>query len=63
MEPPMQQQQQQRFHKIEMGDQQKDLCATTTFAYLETRASFVTRNFLFSEIVTKPTSWLGIYQA
>jgi hypothetical protein len=46
-----------------MGDQQKDLGATTTFAYLETRASFVTHNFLFSEIVTKPTSWLGIYQA
>jgi hypothetical protein len=53
---PMQQQQ-QRFHKIEMGDQQKGLGATTTFAHLETRASFVTRNFIFSEIVTKPTSW------
>jgi hypothetical protein len=46
-----------------MGDQQKDLGATTTFAHLETRASFVTHNFLFPKIVTKHTSWLGIYQA
>lgn len=46
-----------------MGDQQKDLGDTTTFAHLETRVSFGTHNFLFPQIVTKPTSWLGIYQA